>query len=296
MNLKARVEKAIAAATDKAARLVSEQTAHGGSINRSSLITLSDGRRYFLKTHAEASCLPGMFAAEFEALSSIEKTQTIRVPVPLAHADDFIIMEVFNAGSKGTDWQEKIGRQLAELHSATRQKQYGFKKNNYLGASLQLNSWRDRWCDFWREYRLGRQLTLFSKSTDKEDALLKLGERLMGRLDDLLGHIDEPAVLLHGDLWSGNAAADENGEPVIYDPASYYGHREAEIGMMRMFGGFGARCEAAYAEVWPLQPGHEERIKLYRLYHELNHLNLFGHSYYQSCITTLQQLIRGNTD
>ncbi len=110
-------------------------------------------------------------------------------------------------------------------------------------------------------------------------------------LDVLLGEIDEAAVLLHGDLWSGNAAADEKGEPIIYDPASYYGHREAEIGMMRMFGGFGPRCEAAYDEVWPLTAGAEQRITLYRLYHELNHLNLFGSSYYQSCISTMESLL-----
>ncbi len=110
-------------------------------------------------------------------------------------------------------------------------------------------------------------------------------------MDSLIGNITEPAVLLHGDLWSGNAAANEKREPVIFDPASYYGHREAEIGMMRMFGGFDARCETAYAEVWPLQGGSEERISLYRLYHELNHLNLFGSGYYQSCLTSINALI-----
>ena len=93
------------------------------------------------------------------------------------------------------------------------------------------------------------------------------------------------------DFWSGKAAANEKGEPVIFDPASYYGHREAEIGMMRLFGGFGPRCEAAYAEVWPLQDGYEQRITLYRLYHELNHLNLFGRSYYQTCLSTINSLL-----
>ncbi len=111
------------------------------------------------------------------------------------------------------------------------------------------------------------------------------------QLDELLGNADEAGVLWHGDLWSGNAAADENGEPIIFDPASYYGQREAELGMMRMFGGFGPVCEAAYQEVWPLQAGADERIKLYRLYHELNHLNLFGRTYYDSCLTTMGELV-----
>jgi protein-ribulosamine 3-kinase len=98
-------------------------------------------------------------------------------------------------------------------------------------------------------------------------------------------------ALLHGDLWSGNAAADHHGKPVIFDPASYYGHREAEFGMMRLFGGFGPRVEAAYQEVWPFEPGNDERIALYRLYHELNHLNLFGAAYYGQCIDTIKALL-----
>lgn len=144
---------------------------------------------------------------------------------------------------------------------------------------------------FWREQRLGLQLKRLAMITDQNDPLLVKGERLMLKLDSLLGDIDEPAVLLHGDLWSGNAAANEQGQPVIFDPASYYGHREAEIGMMRMFGGFGPRCEAAYAEVWPLEDGSEQRISLYRLYHELNHLILFGYNYYRSCLSTINSLI-----
>ena len=114
---------------------------------------------------------------------------------------------------------------------------------------------------------------------------------MLEKLDEILDADREPAVLLHGDLWSGNAAANENGAPVIYDPASYYGHREAEFGMMRLFGGFGPRCEAAYQEVWPFQPGHDRRIEVYRLYHQLNHLNLFGRGYYAGCLDTVRQLL-----
>ena len=124
-----------------------------------------------------------------------------------------------------------------------------------------------------------------------QDPLLKNTENLLNKLDQLLSDVQEDAVLLHGDLWSGNAAAGESGEPIIYDPASYYGHREAEIGMMRLFGGFDAHCEAAYAEVWPLQPESEQRIALYRLYHEMNHLILFGQGYYESCLNTVKSLL-----
>lgn len=113
----------------------------------------------------------------------------------------------------------------------------------------------------------------------------------MQRLDTYLDCVNEPAVLLHGDLWSGNAMADELGSPVILDPACYYGHREAEFGMMRLFGGFGPKCEAAYAEIWPFEPGFEQRFRLYQLYHELNHLNLFGHAYYAACDSSITSLL-----
>ena len=291
MNLKARIEEAITKATGEIAQFSTSRTTFGGCINDSRIVSLKDKRKVFVKTKADAASTPGIFAAEFEALNLLAAPNVIRVPKPITYSDDFIVMEIFSGGVRKPDWQERIGRQLAQLHQATQTDRFGLEHDNYLGTTQQPNAWQDDWLTFWREQRLGWQLDLFKKKTGSGDHLLKLGERLLVRLDDLLAKINEPAVLLHGDLWSGNAAADEQGEPIIFDPASYYGHREAEIGMMRLFGGFGPRCEAAYAEIWPLQPHSEERIKLYRLYHELNHLNLFGRSYYQGCITTMQQLL-----
>ena len=255
------------------------------------MVSLQDGRRLFVKTHPRARQFPGMFAAEFQGLSLLAAPGVIRVPRAIACDDDFIVMEAIMQSGPRTDWQELMGRRLALLHETTRKVTFGFDRDNYLGTTPQPNAWMDHWVDFWRERRLGWQLELFSSKTDPDDRLLIMGGRLQEQLDELLGGVDEPAVLLHGDLWSGNAAADEQGEPVIFDPACYYGHREAEIGMMRLFGGFGPRCEAAYGEVWPLQPGADRRITLYRLYHELNHLNLFGRGYYSSCITTMKQLL-----
>ncbi len=292
MSQEDHIEAAITAATGETARFARSRQAAGGSINFSRIVQLEDGRRFFVKTHPGAGACPGMFAAEFEALGLLAAPGAIRVPVPVAYGDDFIVMEAYEEGPRKPAWQELMGRGLAQLHQATQTDRFGFDRDNYLGTTPQPNGWLDSWAAFWRERRLGWQLQLFSRKTGRGDRLLQLGERLQDRLDDLLGSVHEPAVLLHGDLWSGNAAADEKGEPIIFDPASYYGHREAEIGMMRMFGGFGPRCEAAYGEVWPLQPGAEERIALYRLYHELNHLNLFGRSYYQSCIATMEGLLR----
>ena len=291
MTLNSQIEKAITRATGSEARISNQRFSAGGSINDSRVITLDDGRNYFVKSNASAANHPGMFAAEFEALSLLADAGMIRVPVPLTYSDEFIITEAYMPGTKNDNWLELTGRQLAQLHQKTVHEKFGFDRDNYLGTTQQPNNWCDNWLSFWRDQRLGWQLNLFARKADTSDPLLGLGDKLLVKLDELIGRVDEPPVLLHGDLWSGNADADDSGNPIIFDPASYYGQREAEIGMMRMFGGFGPVCEAAYNEVWPLPPGSEERIPLYTLYHELNHLNLFGRSYYDRCVSTMKQLL-----
>ncbi len=291
MTLQSRIEVAISSSTNQEAELVDSKTTYGGCINDSRIVSLKDGRQFFVKTHPRVQTTPGLFETEFESLQLLAEPDVIHIPKPIVSGEDFIVLEVFKEGNPAKDWQEQMGRSLAQLHIATKKDKFGFTRDNYLGTTKQINSWCDNWLEFWREQRLAFQLKLFSSKTNKDDPLLQAGERLINKLDMLIGDINEPAVLLHGDLWSGNAAANEQGKPIIFDPASYYGHRETEIGMMRLFGGLGKNCEAAYAEVWPLEDGSEQRISLYRLYHELNHLNLFGQSYYQSCFSTINSLI-----
>ena len=290
MTIRTRIESAITEVTGERARFKISQQAHGGSISNSQIITLDDSRRVFVKTNLQAAEYSGMFAMEHKALQLLAKADVIKVPETIAYSTDFIVMHAFSEGEKNSNWSENIGRQLAQLHLSTKNIRFGFEGDNYIGTTLQINEWSDTWLTFWREQRLAYQLALLAKILDNNDKLLRLGEKIMEGLDVLLGNIDEGAVLLHGDLWSGNASANEKGEPVIYDPASYYGHREAEMGMMRMFGGFGPHSESAYNEVWPLQDGAEQRILLYRLYHELNHLILFGNSYYENCISTMKKI------
>lgn len=277
-------------ALELAVPVESMRLAMGGSINESYLITLTDQREIFVKTHRRDS-IPGMYAAEFKALKLLSRTRTLTVPKPLYQDEDFLVMEAFREGAPAVDWQEQMGRGLAFLHHTTRQAQYGFDMDSYLGTFKQSNQWQKDWIGFWRDRRIDPQLTLLKQLLSFQDPLLKAADKLMAQLDKVLACDPEPAVLLHGDLWSGNTAANQKGEPVIFDPASYYGQREAEFGMMRLFGGFGPTCEAAYQEVWPFQPGYERRIEVYRLYHQLNHLNLFGHAYYNDCLGTIQRLI-----
>lgn len=293
MKLQKQIEQAITTATGQKARFRDYRTATGGSINNSRIVTLEDGRRYFIKSPPGGSHYAGMFAAESLGLQLMASCNAIRVPSPVVYDNDYIVIEAFTEADKPDDWCEQFGRQLATMHKSLQQHRYGFEMDNYLGTTQQPNTWMDSWTVFWRDQRLGWQLEVYGRRTQADDPLIKLGDRLLVMLDELLATDPEPAVLLHGDLWSGNAAADEEGRPVIFDPACYYGHREAELGIMRMFGGFGPRCEAAYNELWPWQPGLERRVAIYRLYHELNHLNLFGKTYYQSCITTMESLTAG---
>lgn len=291
MDTMSQVEVAIGSATSVPAKIASSSQRAAGSISSAQTIELVDGRSYFVKTLAAPERYPGMFSAEFRALELLRSANAIRAPEPVASGAGFIVIEALKLGTKAQEWQQEMGQQLAQLHHATRRERFGLDVDNYIGATPQTNTCDANWIRFWREHRLNWQLDRFAGAGNQGDPLIALGWELSEALDEILDGPDEPAVLLHGDLWSGNAAADEHGAPVIYDPASYYGHREAEFGMMQMFGGFDANCDAAYAEVWPLANGHERRIPVYRLYHELNHLNLFGRSYYDNCLATIRAVL-----
>jgi protein-ribulosamine 3-kinase len=269
--------------------IIDAQPIAGGSINQVTRITLDNQSQYLLKTQS-GRVAKNTFQIEYESLALLSAAQAVRVPQALVVDQNFLVLEYIQPGTRAADWEESLGRQLAMLHKNTSRKGFGFYCNNYLGTTVQLNDWQSCWLDFWREQRLGKQLQLYAERAGK-DALMVKGEKLMHALDKLLADVQEPAVLLHGDLWSGNAMADQQGQPVIFDPASYYGQREAEFGIMRLFGGFGRRCEAAYQEIWPFEAGYEERFRLYQLYHELNHLNLFGASYYAACMASMDALL-----
>jgi protein-ribulosamine 3-kinase len=270
--------------------IVGVQLLSGGSINQVARISLDNHEQYLLKTQT-GPVAENTFQIEFDSLNLLAQTGALRVPQALVYGDDFLVLEYIEPGIKASDWAENLGRQLAMLHLNTQRNDFGFACDNFLATTPQPNNWQSSWLEFWREQRLGFQLQLYAQKSG-EDLLLKKGDQLMLELENFLSEVQEPAVLLHGDLWSGNAMADLQGEPVIFDPACYYGHREAEFGMMRLFGGFGPRCEAAYQEVWSFADGFENRFRLYQLYHELNHLNLFGSAYYPACLASIEFLLQ----
>jgi fructosamine-3-kinase len=298
--LRAAVEAALEQRDGRPASVAADHAASGGCIHDSRLLELADGRRVFLKS--DASAPPDLFEREAEGLAALAAAGALRVPRnPLpGRAGDvpFLLMEAIPTGSAGATFWDDFGHRFAELHRTTagrgtdahgRSGLSGFPHDNYLGGTLQLNGWTASWVDFFRDFRLAHQLRLARERGIATDELLRLGDRLLDRLDDLLDADDEPACLLHGDLWSGNYLADDSGSPVLIDPAAYYGHREADLAMTTLFGGFAPRFYAAYEETWPLPPGTERRQDLYQLYHLLNHLNLFGGSYLGGCLRILRR-------
>lgn len=271
------VAASIAAATGSAFRICDRAAVGGGCINQGYRIA-GGSAVYFVKLNRAGR--RAMFEAEAEGLRAIAETGTVRVPRPVVSGENdrhcWLVLEYLDLSARNAAAMATLGRQLAALHRISAER-FGWHRDNTIGATPQLNSWNASWIEFWRTLRLGFQLEL-AAGNGHRGALQRRGEALLAQLDALLGHAPAPA-LLHGDLWGGNAAATRAGEPVLFDPASYFGDREADIAMTELFGGFAPAFYAAYRDTWPLDAGYAVRRDLYNLYHVLNHLNLFGGGY-----------------
>ncbi|MDD5034508.1 MAG: fructosamine kinase family protein [Methylococcaceae bacterium] len=272
------IEHAIGQATGEDFHILRQVSAGGGCINSTYRIE-SEDHSYFVKlNHSE---LLSMFEAEAEGLREIAATQTVRVPIPVCWgaADDraFLVMECLKLRPGKSNSDRLLGQKLAALHGIS-QAYFGWGRDNTIGSTPQSNSRHLNWVEFWRVQRLGFQLKLAAQQ-GYGGGLQRQGEKLLERLPVFFATYDPRSSLLHGDLWGGNYSACEGGEPVIFDPACYYGDREADIAMTELFGGFGGEFYAAYRDCFPLDEGYSTRKTLYNLYHILNHLNLFGGGY-----------------
>ncbi len=265
-----------------------KQTVSGGCINKA--YKVSGGKDcYFVKLN-HVKLLP-MFEAEAKGLEAILATRTVRAPKPIvtgACADTaFLVLEYIPMRS--TQNQALLGQQLAQMHRATAAS-FGWEVDNTIGSTPQPNTRCDDWVEFWSQRRLGFQLHLAARK-GAGARLQQDGERLLHRLPVFFSSYRPAASLLHGDLWGGNHAADPHRQPVIYDPATYYGDRETDIAMTELFGGFSKEFYSAYNNVWPLDPGYAVRRTLYNLYHILNHYNLFGGGYLSQAQSMIEQLL-----
>lgn len=284
------ISKEISTATGEAFHAETGRHVDGGCINTAYLIE-NGARRFLVKTN-QASNL-AMFEAEAEGLSEISATRTIRAPVPIctgmALDKAFLALEFIDLHSHEKNSDERLGRQLADMHMITSAR-HGWHRDNTIGATPQINTPTDNWLEFWRDRRLAPQLAL-AASNGHNDRLQHQAEHLMTRLDEFLAGHNPPPSLLHGDLWSGNRAYSDKGEPIVFDPAVYYGDRETDLAMTELFGGFSATFYAAYHEAYPLDSGYQVRKTLYNLYHVLNHLNLFGGGYSEQAERMIKELL-----
>ncbi|HVF18179.1 MAG TPA: fructosamine kinase family protein [Steroidobacteraceae bacterium] len=250
----------------------------GGSIHQSLRYRTKHGS-IFVKVGSIATA--AMFEAEAVGLKALSDAEAIRVPTVLALGEysdrSFLCLEWLDLTSTSEVAEEKFGSQLAALHRSQAQA-YGAHPDNFIGRTPQSNRSTSNWPDFFREQRLLPQLER-ARHNGADSTTLHRGAQLAESLDAFFIDYQPAASLLHGDLWGGNWGATREGAPAIFDPAVYYGDREADIAMTRLFGGFGRAFYAAYEAAWPLDVGATEREVLYNLYHVLNHFNLFGGGY-----------------
>lgn len=280
------------------ASLEARRSVGGGDINRVYRLTLSNGSEFFAKTNA-SSLLP-MYEAEAEGLAAMRATGTIGVADVLAIGLDpaefgqdaaFLLLRWMDSGSRRADFWEVFAEELAAMHAADTSfvfakpgdaasglPRYGFSIDNYIGSTPQVNTPMRSWVDFFRECRLHPQVRMAYDAGYLERSAMRQADAVMEQLEFLLPEPDYPS-LLHGDLWGGNYMTGPDGKAWLIDPAAYVGHREADLAMTELFGGFAPTFYSAYRSIAHVDAGYGERRDLYNLYHLLNHVNLFGYSY-----------------
>jgi len=254
----------------------------GGDIHRAAVLSFADGRRFFLKYNTGPACAE-MFRTEALGLALLGASRVIAVPKVQTHgqAGDyaFLLLEYITPGQRNRLFWQEFGAGLAALHGAT-SAQFGFAHDNFIGSLPQSNRRCDTWPEFYTEARLLPQMQLARKNELLDASDAKRLENLCKKLASICP--EEPPALTHGDLWSGNFLCNSEGKPVLIDPAASFAHRETDLAMSRLFGGFDPVFYQSYEQSWPLAPGFEDRLEVCQLYYLLVHVNLFGGGYVDS--------------
>ena len=264
--------------------------ASGGCINHGGKVTTSSGT-YFLKWN-DLKKYPGMFAAEARGLSLLRGAAAVWVPevihVGVPAPFQYLLLQNIEAGRQGTKYWVKFGSGLAAIHKKSSGR-FGLDHDNYIGSLPQKNKLRPSWVEFFIEQRLRPQLHMATERGKVNAEVLRKFDLFYIKAPSLFP--DEPPALLHGDLWGGNIMTNSQGEPCLIDPAVYYGHREADLAMTQLFGGFHPSFLDSYDEAYPLQPGYEDRLDIYNLYPLLVHVNLFGGGYLSQVLAILDHVV-----
>ncbi|TGG81132.1 MAG: fructosamine kinase [Aphanocapsa feldmannii 288cV] len=262
----------------------------GGCIHQSWMLSLADGRRVFCKRNSAGAL--ANFQAEATGLRALVQAGSgLAIPAPLwcgaVGSDALLILEWLDLGGGGRDGWSALGRGLAALHRHPVGERFGWQEDNFIGSGPQRNGWLEDWGAFFAGRRIAHQLAI----ARRRGLELRGGDQLVEAIPYLLaGHTTRPS-LVHGDLWSGNAAITAEGLGSIFDPAAHLADREVDLAMTHLFGGFPAAFHDAYAASWPLPAGHQGRRDLYNLFHLLNHANLFGGGYRQQSQQLIDQLL-----
>jgi len=284
------IESGISRVCGEPFRALDQEPVGGGCINRA--VRLKGRTLSFLVKLNRADRLP-MFEAEAAGLEAIRRSGALRSPRPVASGVEgtsaWLALEFIDLARPRAATAAALGTGLAALHR-TLAPRFGWERDNTIGAAPQPNAWSADWVEFLRRQRLGFQLDL-AQANGLAPQVVERGRRLLDGLPAFFRDYRPAASLLHGDLWSGNWAADREGRPVIFDPAVYYGDREADLAMTELFGRFDEAFYRAYREAWPPDPGYRVRRDLYNLYHLLNHYNLFGAGYAAQAGGVIERLL-----
>lgn len=262
----------------------------GGCINTAYQLQ-TDEHDFFIKLNRPS--LAYMFEAEAQGIQEMSAAQAVRVPEVIcygtADGHSYLVLEYISLGSLRGHAASALGEQLAAMHKVE-QPYFGWHIDNTIGSTPQINDRHDNWVSFWQQERMQKQLE-FAERNGFGRRLQQRGEKLLADMPVFFENYQPHPSLLHGDLWGGNAGSDDHGNPVIFDPACYYGDRETDLAMTELFGGFGHDFQAAYRNIYPVDSGYSVRKTLYNLYHILNHANMFGGGYLGQAESMIEQLL-----
>ncbi|KAM3099431.1 fructosamine kinase family protein [Phormidesmis sp. 146-12] len=282
------IEQKISEAIAQPFEISDRTSVSDGCINQGYKVT-NGSQSFFVKLNRVSQF--AMFEAEALGLSELSATNTISVPKPICYGVSsdhaYIVLEWLELDRGNRESWQKMGCELAKLHQFTKSTAFGWEQNNTIGATLQLNPWTSNWTTFFTQHRIGYQLQLAKQRGGK----FPQSDRLLDTVPELLANHHPQPSLVHGDLWSGNAAVTQSGDPVIFDPATYWGDREVDIAMTELFGGFPNEFYQGYHQIWPLSDSYKQRKTLYNLYHVLNHFNLFGGGYESQANQIMRSLL-----